>query len=90
MYKAIIKEVEKKDDSLVITVEYSEAEELFTRTYSYGSKGDVDRSFDLTIKSELSRLDGLNTVYTEMLSRKELEIVKDEIVKDEIVKEATK
>ena len=80
MYKATIRQVEKRNDEIEISMEFSNGEELKTIKYQFKSKIDINTRFDETMKNELDRLNGLEEAYITLKAR-ENEEIKSEIIK---------
>jgi len=63
MYKAIITNVEKKEDAIHYTVEYTNGEESYERNYTFSLAQDITNVFKATMAYELKRLEELDTIY---------------------------
>lgn len=75
MHKAIIRSVEKTDDELILSVEFTDGEELFTKKYPFVHLSDVENTFNATIEMELKRINDLNDGYAAIKARIGEEIV---------------
>ncbi len=70
MYKAEIKTVEKLTDSVTYTVYYfNDAGDSFTKDYNFVMVNDIETSFVETIKSELKRLNDLESMFSVINSK---------------------
>jgi len=63
MYKAIIQQVEKREDEIIIKIEFSNETETFEKEYRFVHMVDINTSFEETVKNELKRMDDLEAGY---------------------------
>jgi len=74
MYKAIIVNVEKQEDEIMIKIEFSNGTESFEKIYPFVHMVDINTSFEETIKNELKRMDDLEAGYIDLKAREGEEI----------------
>lgn len=63
MLKAKIQEVTKRDDELIIKVEFYDGEKSFEKDYPFVHMVDIDSNFEATIIGELKRMNDLEAGY---------------------------
>ena len=86
MYKAIIERVEKSEDNITLSVRYTdpnahEKEDIF-KSYTYPMVEDIENTFEQTVKSELKRINNLETKYEKLkkiYENKEVTITTQEV-----------
>ena len=74
MYKAIIKNVEKKEDELTVKIEFSNGTETFEKDYQFVSMVDINADFEKIVRRELERMNDLDDGYTILKAREKEEI----------------
>jgi len=74
MFKAIIQHVEKREDEVMVTIEYSDGIETYTKTYPFVHMVDIDINFEQTVQMELKRINDLETGYSILKTREGEEI----------------
>ena len=74
-YKAIIKQVEKTDDRVIVDIEFTNGVKSFSKKYPFLHINDLNVVFDDTIQSELKRINDLETGYTTLKAREDEEII---------------
>jgi len=75
MHKAIIQDVEKTDDELIITIEFIDGKESFIKRYPFVHLDDIKNTFNATIQMELKRVNDLHAGYATIKARIGEEIV---------------
>ncbi|MCK4820579.1 hypothetical protein KA005_32740 [bacterium] len=68
-YEAMIQNVVKYDDEIIIDVEFSNGVKTFTKTYPWVHMVDIDNNFEETVKMELKRINDLEDGFTAMKER---------------------
>lgn len=69
MFRATIQHVEKREDEIMISVEYADGKEGFMKDYRFVHMVDINTSFDETIRMELKRINDLDSGYKTMKLR---------------------
>ena len=78
MYKAKIQEVKKRDDEIIIKIEFKDGEKSFEKDYPFVHMVDINTNFEQTVQMELKRINDLETGY-EVLKLREGEEITYEI-----------
>lgn len=64
MYKAKMQDVLKRDDQLIIKVEFYDGKKTFEKDYPFVHMVDINANFNATIIGELKRINDLEVGYT--------------------------
>ena len=74
MFKATIQEVKKRDDEIIIKVEFSDGEKSFEKDYPFVHMVDIDTNFEQTVQMELKRINDLEAGYAILKAKEGKEI----------------
>lgn len=75
MFKATIQNVEKRDDEIIIKVEFSDGEKSFEKDYPFVHMVDIDTNFEDTVQMELKRINDLEIGYAILKAKEGKEII---------------
>ena len=75
MFKATIQNVEKRDDEIIIKVEFSDGEKSFEKDYPFVHMVDINTNFEATVQMELKRINDLETGYKILKAEEGKEII---------------
>jgi len=75
MFKAILKDVIKRDDSIIIKVEFSDGVKSFEKDYPFVHMLDIKTNFEATILMEIKRINDLEAGYAILVTKIGTEIL---------------
>lgn len=75
MFKAIIQNVEKRNDEIIIKVEFLDGDKTFEKDYQFVHMVDIDTNFEDTVQMELKRINDLEVGFKTLKLKEGNEII---------------